>query len=248
MNVFADIETIPAQHPEFLADLIAKHTEAANAEACAVCPPGNYKKPEALEKWWAEEGLAKRNTILASAAGKADAEYRQTSLDGAFGQIAVIGCAIDDHDPVALWTPDYATSEATIIREFYDALTTGFVYGQARFVGHNILGFDLRFLLQRSIVNGIRPPAFIPFNAKPWEQDKVFDTMTAWAGVGGKIKLDKLCKALGLPGKPDGIDGSQVWDYVKSGRIAEVAEYCANSDVAQTRECFYRLTFADRAA
>jgi hypothetical protein len=36
-----------------------------------------------------------------------------------------------------------------------------------------------------------------------------------------KIGLDALCRVLGLPGKPEGIDGSQVGQYLKDGRIQE---------------------------
>jgi 3'-5' exonuclease len=44
---------------------------------------------------------------------------------------------------------------------------------------------------------------------------------------------------LGLPGKPEGIDGSQVADYVKQGRIQEVADYC-ETDVVNTYRVFLR--------
>ena len=66
--------------------------------------------------------------------------------------------------------------------------------------------------------------------------------MPAWAGAGNRISLDKLCKALGLPGKADDIDGSKVWDFVKAGRIAEVAEYCKD-DVRKARACHERIVF-----
>jgi predicted PolB exonuclease-like 3'-5' exonuclease len=41
---------------------------------------------------------------------------------------------------------------------------------------------------------------------------------------------------MGLPGKPNGIDGSQVEAYFNAGRIQEIADYC-KSDVINT----YRL-------
>ena len=63
-----------------------------------------------------------------------------------------------------------------------------------------------------------------------------------WAGVGNRVSLDKLCKALGLPGKGE-IDGSKVWDYVRDGRIAEVADYCAD-DVRKVWAVYRRMTFA----
>jgi predicted PolB exonuclease-like 3'-5' exonuclease len=53
---------------------------------------------------------------------------------------------------------------------------------------------------------------------------------------GAKVKLDELSRIMGLPGKPDGIDGSQVEIYFNAGRIQEIADYC-KSDVINT----YRL-------
>jgi predicted PolB exonuclease-like 3'-5' exonuclease len=53
---------------------------------------------------------------------------------------------------------------------------------------------------------------------------------------GAKVKLDELSRIMGLPGKPDGIDGSQVETYFNAGRIQEIADYC-KSDVINT----YRL-------
>ena len=53
---------------------------------------------------------------------------------------------------------------------------------------------------------------------------------------GAKVKLDELSRIMGLPGKPDGIDGSQVEAYFNAGRIQEIADYC-KSDVINT----YRL-------
>ena len=47
------------------------------------------------------------------------------------------------------------------------------------------------------------------------------------------MKLDEVTKILGLPGKPEGIDGSRVEEMVLAGRIEEVARYC-ESDVLNT--------------
>jgi predicted PolB exonuclease-like 3'-5' exonuclease len=41
---------------------------------------------------------------------------------------------------------------------------------------------------------------------------------------------------MGLPGKPDSIDGSEVHRYFREGRIQEIADYC-ESDIVST----YRL-------
>jgi len=111
-------------------------------------------------------------------------------------------------------------------------------------VGHNVAAFDLRFLIQRHIVNGIKPHQLIRLaaEAKPWEKEKVYDTMLQFAGVGNRISLDKLCTALGLPGKGD-ISGADVWPMVQAGKLEDVAEYCKD-DVRKTRDVFKRMTFA----
>ena len=114
----------------------------------------------------------------------------------------------------------------------------------AQIIGHNVSAFDLRFLVQRSMILGVKPHPVLARAAacKPWETDRVYDTMVQWAGVGNRISLDKLCKALGIPGKGD-LDGSKVWDYVQAGRIAEVADYCAD-DVRKVWAVYQRMTFA----
>lgn len=247
MDFTFDTETIPPQRPDVFAEILAEEQRTAELEAASIEPPGNYKSPETIAKWWSETGTPRRNSIMATVEAAADEKYRKLALDGAYGQLAVLGYAIDDRDPVAIYRKDdWATSEAEIIRTLYSVVleAASKAHNQIRFIGHNIIGFDLRYLFQRSVINGIRPPAFIPFNTKPWEQDKVLDTMIAWAGVGRTISLDNLCKALGIPSPKGAIDGSKVWDYVKDGRIDEVADYCANGDVAQTRACAQRLTFA----
>jgi len=117
-------------------------------------------------------------------------------------------------------------------------------------VGHNVCGFDLRFLMQRHIVNGIRPHPIIraAFQAKPWDVT-VFDTMVQWGGAGAKQggSLDKLCKALRIPSPKGDITGATVWDAVKAGRIVEVAEYCKR-DVEAARAVHRRLTFQTATA
>ena len=52
-----------------------------------------------------------------------------------------------------------------------------------------------------------------------------------------KVSLNDLCRVLALPGKPDGMDGSQVERYVNEGRIAEVSAYC-ETDVVNTYRAF----------
>jgi Predicted 3'-5' exonuclease related to the exonuclease domain of PolB len=46
-------------------------------------------------------------------------------------------------------------------------------------------------------------------------------------------------RIMGMPGKPDGIDGGQVEKYFKEGRVKVIAEYC-ESDVVNTYRVWLR--------
>lgn len=237
MNICFDIETIPAQKPSDIA-LIRQESDK---EIAAIKAPSNYKDEAKIAEYIA----AKKVEIEASF----DDRYRKTSFDGAMGQIVCISVAIDDADPINMYTSDCSeSSEHDLISAFYNLIKLSYdPSNQQRpvFIGHNIVGFDLRFLFQRSVMLGIKPPMMIPFKAKPWD-DTVFDTMTAWAGVGNRVSLAKLCTVFGLDAKGseigEEIDGSKVWDFVKAGRVADVSEYCGG-DVVRTRDIYKRLNF-----
>lgn len=241
LHLYLDIETVPGQHPSVRATLQAE----AESQKAQVKAPSNYKDEAKI----AEYVAAKHAEIDAGVEDK----WRKTTFDGALGQIVCASIALGDEAPVNLWGHDWATSERFILLDLFDIITDAWrptQEGKPVFVGHNVLAFDLRFIYQRSCLLGIKPPAVIPFHARPWD-DSVFDTMTAWAGVGNRVSLDKLCRAFGLPTKgqeiDDDIDGSKVWDFVRAGRIADVATYCG-ADVERVRELHRRMTFAYQEA
>lgn len=229
--IYLDIETCPAQDPavrdEFLANVKA---------------PGQYKKPESIAEWMKENAEA-----------EAEQAWRKTSFDGALGHICVIGVAFDDAPPTSIYSPSWHADEAVILAEFFTLLDDR-ISEQPNvrpvFIGHNVIDFDLRFIFQRAVMLGVRPSRHIPFNAKPWD-DAVFDTMVRWSGTKDRVKLDKLAKAMGLQLKGseigEEIDGSKVWDFVRDGRIADVAKYCCG-DIERTRGIYKRMTFAQLEA
>jgi hypothetical protein len=226
MNIYLDIETVPSQDPNVRAEIEA-----------SILPPGNYSKPETISKW---EQECKPDLV--------EEQWRKTALDGAYGQIVCASITSDGLFPLmTMYSDNWAQSEKTVLMDLFAAIKDA--YSPSRdmrpiFVGHNV-SFDLRFILQRSMIHGIRPPTCIPFDAKPWD-DKLFDTMVKWSGVKGSVSLDKLCRVFGLPKKGseigEEIDGSKVWDFVKAGRIKDVAKYCAG-DVERVKELHKRMTF-----
>jgi len=212
---FLDIETIPTQLPAI--------RDRFKAEGKA---PGNIKKQESIDAWLAENAEA-----------KAAEEIAKTSFDPAYGHICTISWAIDDDNPDTAHACT-VEEERDVLAAFFNALRPNHRY---TFVGHYIGGFDLRFILCRAVVLGLKIPQAIPRDPKPWD-NTMFDTMTAWAGARGSISMDRLCEAFGIPGKGD-FSGADVADAWARGEHARIAEYC-EADVFRTREIWRRFQAA----
>jgi 3'-5' exonuclease len=98
--------------------------------------------------------------------------------------------------------------------------------------------FDLPVLRYRAMIHEVFAPGMhnrAYFHRYTDDNVDLCDVLSSFS-YGGKVKLDELSRIMGLPGKPDGIDGSQVEAYFNAGRIQEIADYC-KSDVINT----YRL-------
>ena len=215
-KLYFDLETIQTQKPEFIDD-ISKN----------ISHPKTMKKAETIEAWEKDKKPA-----------AIDEAVSKTVFDGGMGEIITFGWAVDDEEPQSIQRVD-------LISENHLLHTVNGVFAELNmpplWVGHNICGFDLRYLWKRFIVNGIRPNIKIPYDAKPWSSD-VYDTMFEWAGTGSdKKSMDFVCKALGLEGKT-GMDGSMVYQAWLDGRYDEIAEYCEH-DVEMTRSIYKRLNF-----
>ena len=223
-TVYVDIETVGTEDAAVIADIAASITH-----------PKTMSKPETIARWEAEDRP-----------GLVDEAVIKTSFDGGLGRIVCIGWAVNDEPATCLYEGDESTMLQGFVGAVRQAISVHFHGGKTDgipvFCGHNISGFDLRFMWKRLVINGINPPSGIPFHAKPWDKS-VADTMVMWDPDRDKrISLDKLCKVLGIKSPKGEIDGSKVWDYVKAGRIKEVAEYCM-ADVEAVRQCHNRMIF-----
>lgn len=241
-ELFLDLETLPTSRPDVIDDLTKQVEKKIEDEIMQIKPPSNYGE-EARQKWRLEKGAPACQAILDSSDKLLDEVIRKTALDGSFGEICVIGLAVDNESPVAF----SGEPESDMLHGFNDWLDERFTQSDQStitVIGHNVLAFDLRFMFQRYAVNGIRPHAIIrnAVKAKPWE-NTVFDTMTRWAGTGNRISLDKLCKSLSVKTPKGEITGANVYDFVKAGKIDEVANYCMR-DIEATRTVYKRMVFA----
>lgn len=211
-KTYLDIETIPCQSAAYLDKLRAE-----------VTAPAQYKKPDSILEWLAEN----RETAAMD-------QLTKTSFDPARGHICTIAWAHDDGNILGLHA-ETVDQEASLLRGFFSTLSE---FSRHEFIGHYIGGFDLRFILCRAVVLGIKIPKCIPRDPKPWDKT-VFDTMTAWAGARGTISMNNLAEALGMDGKGD-FDGSMVADAWAKGQHEAILEYC-KQDVARTREIHRRF-------
>ena len=233
MIIYFDLETIPGQD-----EWIKSHVfDAIEDKIQKLKPPGNYKKQESIDQWLTFEAQKLR--------ASADETYRKFALDGGLGEIISIAWAEND-EPVRVLCrgpEDSEMSEAEMIAAFFSDIVKNAPnrLSGAQWVGHNHAGFDMPFLYKRCVVNRILPPYYMPFDAKPWDE-RIYDTMLRWSGSRDWVSQDKLCQILGLPGKPEGVDGSKVYDFWLSGDIDIIKDYNVD-DVNKVRQIHQRMTF-----
>ncbi|RYG80789.1 MAG: 3'-5' exonuclease [Alphaproteobacteria bacterium] len=128
-------------------------------------------------------------------------------------------------------------SEADLIGSFVDRLEEL----RPCLVSFNGSGFDLPVLRYRAMVNKLSAAGLYARGYFRRYSDDAVDLCDVLASftTQGKCKLDELARILGLPGKPDGVDGSKVAEYVATGRVQEVADYC-ETDVLNTYRVWLR--------
>lgn len=166
---------------------------------------GNLKDPVKIREK-IEAARVEHETWRAGADARKQASeeewYAAAALSPTTGQVLAIG-STDDGDNVFIRCCEEFTTEVDIIAAFWQSFQSSI----EPFVGHNIFGFDLPFLMRRSFLLGIDVPRHIR-KGRYWHANFV-DTMEVW-GCGGRdyIGLDYLAKACGLPGKMEGVSGA----------------------------------------
>ena len=233
MQIAVDIETVPSQAPHALADV-----------RDTITPPATLKKADGIAAWWATEADA-----------AAEAEWRKQSLDGGLrGEIVSIAvCKVEDPDHNWVRCRAQGDSEAALLREFFavvkewerafaatlPAVPSAWPYDPPWPVAHNA-SFDLGFLWRRARVLGVAVPRWLPSPMSRVGKDYGC-TMLTWAGYGGRVSLDSLCRALTIPSPKDcGMDGSQVFDAWLAGEYDSIETYCL-ADAMAAADVWQRL-------
>lgn len=211
-----DLETIPTT-----AALALPYPEADRQ------PPGNYKSDEAIAKW-READRAEWET----------GRIKTYSLNPRFGRIAAIGFC-DGSDDYGSWSSlaETEADEALLIMRCWDYIVQRDVV-----LTWNGLGFDLPFLVTRSILLGLTPPFSVAPYLKRYSihpHCDVKQVLLNWpAGHPKGEGLGEWAEALGLGGKT--AHGAEVWGMWQRGELEAICNYAA-ADAALTYKIAERI-------
>ncbi|HRB15459.1 MAG TPA: ribonuclease H-like domain-containing protein [Nitrospira sp.] len=185
----------------------------------------------------AEEAMHIDPTLIATQFAK---EYEKSRFDGTFSRIICMGILVveDSFSPVEAiaWC---GNDETAILRNFWSKMAR---INPVQVIVHNGLGFDLPFILKRSIIRNVRPTVDIALTR--FRTTPVFDTMAVWANWDPRafIKLDVLARALAVESKSgSGDQVAKMWD---EGLYADIARYCLQ-DTHVTYCCYCRMNFRE---
>ncbi len=128
-------------------------------------------------------------------------------------------------------------SERDLIAAFVDKIAQL----KPQLVTFNGSSFDLPVLRYRAMLHKVSAAGLSArryFHRYTDDAVDLCDVLSSFT-PGAKASLHELCRVMGLPGKPDDIDGSEVDKYFREGRIQDIADYC-ESDVVNTYRVWLR--------
>ncbi|MFY8199595.1 MAG: ribonuclease H-like domain-containing protein, partial [Pirellula staleyi] len=162
----------------------------------------------------------------------------KAALSAATGRVVAIGCK--RHSKVSISAIDEETTEAQMLAQFWH------LYEQLRKSDRNLVGFnsnefDVPFLAQRSVVLGVPVPKTLIKQGR-YLDEMFVDLRKVWSfGAKPVGSLDMVCRACGIPGKPEGVNGAMFADlYFNPDTRDEAIEYLEN-DLEMTFSLAERL-------
>jgi len=180
--------------PEPIADFDPQAVKTGNL--------GPEKAAEKIHKERTKWAAAKAGESATMNAHK-QAFIDKAALSAMTGQILAIGYKGTNGSRIA------SNDETSILEDFWSGQRQARHKG-IKWIGHNIFGFDLPFIIQRSWYHNLAVPQEIIDECNRYRSKLFVDTMHDWS-LGQRsqfVKLDALAKFFGIPGKPDDITGA----------------------------------------
>jgi len=166
---------------------------------------------QSCDKRWKPETVAAK--YEEAKAGMWDEFVSKAALSPLTGRVLAIGFKPPGGEVQVrhLAGPASDSKEDALLSVFW-RLTMRAIASKESLVGHNILGFDLPFLLRRSWLLGVEPTADI-YDGRYWHRCYI-DTMKRWQCGSYQerfVKLDALAQAFGVLRKLDtgGVSGAE---------------------------------------
>ena len=146
-----------------------------------------------------------------------------------YSRIICIGLKPKDKDIIILNEDD----ERKLLEEFWD---TAKDYNL--FVTHNGYGFDIPFLIIRSVINQVKSKVNININKFSMINSNHFDTMLFFSqNIFTNPRLDIVAKTLGINIGDNRFTGAEVERLYKEGKMDDIVRHC-KEDVELTEKIY----------
>jgi hypothetical protein len=214
-TLFLDLETLP-----LASSLAAPYPDAERL------PPSNYKNPEAIASWRDKDRAA-----------WSEQRAKECALTPRLGRVAALGFALDACD-VNVRLAETESEEVVLLDAAWELIEDA-----GRIVTFNG-SFDLRFLVVRSMIHGIRPHATVGKVADWFRRYSTFPHFDCRAVLTGwddrqTGKLHEWCQSFGIH-CDDTTTGADVFTFAQSGEWGKIDAHC-KADVSSTRGLYHRI-------
>ena len=111
-----------------------------------------------------------------------------------------------------------------------------------KYVTFNGKSFDFPYINIRSAINGVPVPRDIVLDTRRFSTERHFDVREVVTNYERYRKgtLEFFCEIFGVPSPKNGINGKNVGEYFKAGKLDEIAKYCLG-DCKATGELYMKL-------
>jgi len=189
--------------------------------------------PELIEFWKRKEKFIRAEDVELNNLTSDDIYFQKAALTPEWGRIVCISVGqikFDESEkPRMTMKSFYGVDESIIIENFVDFIKRVFNTNSGiKLVGHNIKGFDIPYIIKKSIIYNTPLPRQLHLHkTKPWE-NCLIDTYEVWKSGGwSSAPLAHLCLLLGIKNPKNEMKAGEVGAaFYEDGRIEEIKNYC----------------------